>query len=96
MRAVLFLALAAFVGLGCAPAKPEQHSTTGVIDEIKAGGQAATITHEAFPGFMEGMTMTFQSADPALFKGLKAKDKVRFTITKAGDDWKITAVQKIP
>ncbi len=92
--AALSMILAAGMGISCA-GKPESHSTTGVIQEIQNGGKTLVIDHKDFPGFMEGMTMPFDLAAPVLSKGLKAGDRVRFTITRQGDAWPITAIEKI-
>jgi Cu(I)/Ag(I) efflux system membrane fusion protein len=83
-----------FLLAGC-HSKPEEHSTTGVVNAVEAGGKGINITHEAFPNFMEGMTMTFPTGDPALAQGLKKGDKIRFTIARQGDDWLITKVEKL-
>jgi Cu/Ag efflux protein CusF len=54
------------------------------------------LTHEAFPdGFMEGMTMPFETADPRLVNGFKAGDKVKFTLSNKGGDWKIVAMEAV-
>ncbi len=92
---VLSSVLALGMGISCA-GKPESHSTTGVIEEIQNGGKTLVIDHKDFPGFMEGMTMPFDLATPDLSKGLRAGDRVRFTITRQGDAWPITAIEKIP
>ena len=90
----LSLAFAVGMGISCA-GKPESHSTTGVIQEVQNGGKTLVIDHKDFPGFMEGMTMPFDLANPDLSKGFKAGDHVRFTITQQGDAWPITAIEKI-
>jgi Cu/Ag efflux protein CusF len=38
------------------------------------------VEHEAIKGFMDAMTMGYQVDPPTLIKGLKAGDKVHFTI----------------
>ncbi len=97
MKNVLFGALASAIlaaGLGCA-SNPERHSTVGIIDDIRGGGKWIEITHQDFPGFMEGMTMTFEAADPKLAAGLAPGDTVQFTITKKDDSWPITSISKV-
>lgn len=80
-------------GSQAAPLAAESHSTTGVIVQVQQDGKVLVINHKDFPGFMEAMTMPFD-VDPKLSQGLKAGDRVKFTITKTGDSWPITAISK--
>lgn len=73
---------------------PEKHHGVGVVKGIEKGGKVLVIQHEAIPGFMEAMTMPFELADPALAKGVKVGDHVRFTIVHKGDFWPIVALKK--
>ncbi|MBI4369018.1 MAG: copper-binding protein [Elusimicrobia bacterium] len=79
---------------GCAT-KGKEHSTTGVIQEVRNGGVAVVISHEEFPGFMEGMTMAFDTEKPSLAQGLAAGDKIQFTISDRSGSWRISAISKI-
>ena len=77
------------------PKPGETHATRGVIKEFGEGNKVAVIAHEAFPdGFMEAMTMSFELADPAMAKGLKAGDKVEFTLKYTGKGFPITVLKK--
>jgi len=89
----LGLALLAGCSKAAAPA-PETHSTTGVVVEVRPN--VLVIQHQDFPGFMKGMTMPFELADPSLAKGIKPGDKVSFTLTKTDQGYPLTAIQKIP
>lgn len=71
------------------------HATTGVIKEIKQEGRVLVIAHEEFPGFMEAMTMGFELKDPKKAEGLKAGDKVQFSIQEAKDAWPIVEIKKV-
>jgi len=64
----LGLALLAGCNKAAAPAA-ETHSTTGVVVEVRPN--VLVIQHQDFPGFMKGMTMPFELADPDLAKGIK-------------------------
>ncbi len=98
MKRFMAAAFSLILGIGAWTAcagHPESHMTIGVIKEIQHGGDTLVIDHKSFPGFMEGMTMPFGLADPKLSQGLKVGDRVRFTITRQGDAWPITAIEKI-
>jgi Cu/Ag efflux protein CusF len=43
---------------------------------------------------MEGMTMVFKAADPAMLKTVKAGDKVKFTAERINGQITVTKIQK--
>jgi len=65
---------------GAAPAaraQPGGYETVGRIDKIEGG--SITLSHEAVAALKwPAMTMTFRLANPALARGFKAGDRVRF------------------
>lgn len=88
---VLGLALAAsgVVTARVRPALAQQaavYSTRGVIRSVADDRRSARIAHEAIPGFMNAMTMTFTARDAAQLQGLNPADRVtlRFTATPEG------------
>ena len=93
---IALLGLTLALGLGaCQKAAPETHSSTGVIREIQSQGKILVISHQAFPGWMEAMTMPFELKDLKMGEGLKAGDKVDFTLTAQENAFSITAIKKI-
>ena len=60
-------------------AKPQgQYQTTGRIETIAAAG--VTLAHQAVPALdWPAMTMTFALSDPAMLRGFKRGDSVRFS-----------------
>jgi Cu/Ag efflux protein CusF len=87
-RALLLLLLP-----GALAAAARVHQGHGVLLELREGGKVLLIRHQAIPGFMPAMTMTFAVADPKLAKGLKPGQEVGFTLTKHGNFWPITALR---
>ena len=79
-----------------AAAKPPSHRGHGVLLELREHGQVLLIRHQAIPGFMPAMTMTFELSDPKLARGLKPGQAVEFTLTKHGNFWPITALRPAP
>ena len=75
----------------------QEHSTTGVIIKLIKKGDKVTIDSDKFgDGFMGAMTMTLSLASPKLAKGLKAGDKVKYTVKLAGkDQYVVTAIAKV-
>ncbi len=66
----------------------------GLIRSLDADGNTVTIEHEDIPDFMPSMTMPFTVKDPALLRGLRAGDRVRFELVVTADDSWISAIAK--
>jgi Cu(I)/Ag(I) efflux system protein CusF len=69
--------------------------TQGIISRIDEAGGKVGIKHEAIENLkMPPMTMVFLLADPALTKGLKVGDAVRFHAENPAGKLTVTAIQK--
>ena len=90
LRRLLFALLLLSQALAAAARSHQGH---GVLLELRDGGKVLLIRHQAIPGFMPAMTMTFELSDPSMAKGLKAGQAVDFTLTKRGNFWPITALR---
>jgi len=71
------------------PAHAQQaavYTTRGVIRAVADDRRSARIAHEAIPGFMGAMTMTFTARDATQLQGFNPADRVtlRFTATPQG------------
>jgi protein SCO1/2 len=78
-RAVFVVAFA-LSSAGCAT----HYTTTGLVLKVDRPGSIVTISHDAFPGFMDAMTMPFDLTGAAREVALKAGDRVRFRLTVKG------------
>ena len=68
--------------------------TTGVVGALEGG--ELTLKHEPVPALnWPAMTMGFKLAEPALAKGLKPGQRLRFSFMQRGDDYLITAVEPV-
>lgn len=65
--------------------QPASYTARGVIRSISNDRLSARIAHEAIPGFMGAMTMSFETRSATQLQGFSAGDPVRFTFTHAGD-----------
>jgi len=82
-RGVAAVALAA-----SAAACAKHYTTTGLILRIDKPGAIVTISHDAFPGFMDAMAMPFDLKDGAQRVRLTAGDRVKFRLSaKGGRSW---------
>jgi len=69
-----------------APAGADESAATGVfhgvgtVTEVIAKSGAITLDHEAIPGFMDAMIMTYKVDPPSLSAGLHVGDKIAFDI----------------
>jgi len=63
-----------------------------VVEEVST--TEMTLAHDAIPALKwPAMTMGFKLADPRLAAGLAPQQAVRFTFSKQGEDYVITAIE---
>jgi len=58
-----------------------RYTTHGVVEAMDRERQRLDIAHEAIPGFMGAMTMTFVAAAPEQLDVLSVGDRVHFTFS---------------
>jgi protein SCO1/2 len=72
------------MGVGCA----HHYSTTGLVLQSDRRAATVTISHDAFPGFMDAMAMPFAMKGAARSVALTPGDRVRFRLAvKGGRSW---------
>ena len=74
---------------GAAPVPADQtYPGRGVIQQIAPDRRSVTIAHEAIPGYMAAMTMTFDVRNTNALNGLAPADQVTFRlVVRDNDDW---------
>ena len=65
---------------GCA----SHHTTTGLVLRVDKPGSTVTISHDAFPGFMDAMAMPFDLKGSARATSFKPGDRVKFRLSLKG------------
>jgi len=71
----------------------QTHSGTGTVDSVS--GQQVTIAHGPIKSLeWPAMTMPFTANDAASVHGIKAGDRVAFTLTKTGEKTVLTSITK--
>ena len=76
--------LAVAAGTACA----HHYTTTGLVLTTDSRAATVTISHDAFPGFMDAMAMPFDLRGGARSVRLSAGDRVRFRLSvKGGQSW---------
>lgn len=66
----------------------------GEIKKVDKDTQKLTIKHGELKNVnMPGMTMAFKVQDPAMLDKVKAGDKVRFHVERAGGSYVVTAIE---
>jgi protein SCO1/2 len=69
---------------GCA----QHHAGTGLVLRVDRPGSLVTISHDAFPGFMDAMAMPFDLKGHARTATLTPGDRVKFRLSlKKGRSW---------
>ena len=80
---VFVVAFVFFCG-GCA----RHYTTTGLVLKVDRPGATVTISHDAFPGFMDAMAMPFDLQGGARDVKVAAGDRVRLRLSvKGGRSW---------
>ncbi len=70
-------------------------SINGTVKKIDEAQGKLTIDHAPIKNLdMEAMTMVFRAGDPAMLKGLKAGDKIRFDADRVNGQITVTKLQK--
>jgi protein SCO1/2 len=64
------------------------HTTTGLVLRVDKPGATVTISHDAFPGFMDAMAMPFDLKGSARAARLNPGDRVKFRLSmRGGRSW---------
>lgn len=98
VAAAVLLGAALLVGCGGAESPPAEptYATRGVYVGPQYGGQAAVIAHEAIPGTMDAMRMTFRLDDPAVLDTLRPGDKLAFDLVDTERGYAARNLERLP
>ena len=70
-------------------------SVSGTVTKVDEPQGKLTINHGPIKNLdMDAMTMVFRAGDPAMLKGLKAGDKVKFDADRVNGQITVTKLQK--
>lgn len=99
LTSLCLAAAAALAWAGPPPAQPAAaqavHTAIGVVRSVDAAQGDILVTHEPIPSLGWGkMTMVFKLQDPALAKGMKAGDRIRFEFHEAGGEYVIRRIDR--
>lgn len=73
----------------------QAQSINGTVKKIDDAQGKLTIDHGPIKNLdMEAMSMVFRAADPAMLKGLKAGDKIKFEADRVNGQITVTKLQK--
>ena len=77
------------------PAAQANVMTDGVVRRVDAANGKLTLRHGPIVNLdMPAMTMVFRAGDPAMLKGLKAGDKIKFDADRVNGQITVTKLQK--
>lgn len=89
LKLVFTIALTAFA----LPALAQQ--VNGTVKKIDEAQGKLTIDHGPIKNLdMDAMSMVFRAGDPAMLKGLKAGDKIKFDAERVNGQITVTKIQK--
>ncbi len=91
VRGVMATALIAlFLAADACRSKPELHAKyyqmKGAVISVDVGHEQIIVSHEAIPGFMEAMTMSYGVKDDAALKQLKPGDRITARVVVTSDN----------
>jgi Cu/Ag efflux protein CusF len=69
------------------------HHAHGLIKAIDTKAETVTIQHDAIPGLMMGMTMTFHVEEPEVLAGVQVGQEVNFDLREDPGRLTVTAIQ---
>ncbi|MEZ4333762.1 MAG: copper-binding protein [Myxococcota bacterium] len=81
--------------LACSPAEPVDYEGHGRLVGIDRRHRALEIDHDAIPGFMQAMTMTFDVAPGVDLESLEPDTPVDFTLHSQGRSLTVTAIRPV-
>jgi Cu/Ag efflux protein CusF len=88
---------AAWIGLAMAalPAAASSHVIDGQVTKIDQSAGKITLRHGPIKKFdMDSMSMVFRVQDPAMLKGVKVGDKIKFEADRVNGQITVTKMQK--
>ena len=89
------IAIATLLAAALASSASLAQSASGQVKKIDEAAGKLTLDHGPIKKLdMGAMTMVYRIKDPALLKGLKAGDKVKFEADKIDDQFVVTSIQK--
>ena len=70
-------------------------TVSGTVEKVDTTEGKITIDHGPIPNLnMDAMTMVFRAQDPAMFKQVKAGDKVQFQADRVNGQISVVKIQK--
>src|SRR3982751_507323 len=83
--------------LAAAPACAQSAMIAGTVTKVDESAGKITIKHGPIKklDMDEGMTMVFRAQYPAMLKGLKAGDKVKFDPDRVNGQFTVNKIQKV-
>ncbi len=87
LTAVLFAVAA------CGGTANGDHTGHGIVKGVDPAKQEVTIDHEAIPGLMMAMTMTFKVSDSQMLTGVKPGQEVEFDVIYEGGKYQVTGIR---
>lgn len=68
---------------------------SGIVEKVDAAQGKVTIDHGPIPNLdMDAMTMVFRAQDPAVLRGVKAGDRIRFQADRVNGQISVVRIQK--
>lgn len=77
------------------PAGPEYYEAQGTVTAIDPDTSSVTIDHEAIPGLMDAMEMSYTAADAGLLEGIEVGTTVRFRLAVENGNYTLEEIEPV-
>ncbi len=89
------VALVLIVGASaCGGESSDGHPGHGIVKSLDADARKVTLDHEAIPGLMKAMTMTFDVAPDVALDGIGQGAEVDFRVREEGGVYTVTEIRR--
>lgn len=88
MKALLFTAIVL--------AAPMHYKATGLVVAVDVPRGFVTVSHERIPGYMDAMVMTYHVPDIKMLEGLRAGDKIDFSLVVSKTSSQLRDISRHP
>ena len=88
-----FASLVFLCTLQCGIPEEESYRVRGTVEAVDVDARTVKIAHDAIPGFMPAMTMSFDVAAAELLEGLRPGASVLFTVRRSATVLTITTLR---
>jgi protein SCO1/2 len=90
------MAAGVLVAVRWSPAQTKEYTVTGMVLRVNPDRPSFLVSHDAVPGLMAAMTMSFDVRDAQELTGIEPGTAVSFTLVVAGQSLRARGIRAVP